>query len=168
MKRKYIKKAMLIVLVALLLFPPLCLIHSFRYPRIARSGYWHHPILLAKATIRCAFPGRGVSKTEVLTNARQIGGIDGFNINLLYLPDKPENDSSKNGKSMRNRVFGMIAKGWLETEEKLFWLASPKVHPQDGHGYTYVYEYKTGRLVCAEYLAEQLIQSYTPTPVKVN
>jgi hypothetical protein len=166
MKKKKVKIILSMAMVVLVSFMSLCLIHSFRYPPIARSGYWHHPILLAKATIRCAFPGRGVSKTEVLTNARQIGGIDGFNINLLYLPDKPKEDNSKDIKSMRNRVFSILAKGWLETEENLFWMASPKVHPQDGNGYTYVYEYKTGRLVCAEHLAEQLMQSYKPTPGK--
>ena len=50
-----------VALAALAVLLPSALVHeSLRYPRIARSGFWWHPDLLARALVRRHFPGPGV------------------------------------------------------------------------------------------------------------
>ena len=139
--KRYIRKA-LIAIIVVLLFLFVSFLDSFRYPRIARSAYWRSPGLLMKATISCLFPGKGVSKKNILINAKQLTGNDRFNMSLLYLPTLPKND-----KTIQARVFNSIAKTYAETNESLFWVVSPR----DSHNIddTLIYEYKTGRLACS-------------------
>ena len=135
-------EAVVVIFMILLLLPTMCFIDSFRYPRIARSAYWRRPTLLAKATITCLFPRKGISRKSVMAHAKQLRGKGDLNIRLLYLPPLPGND-----KTIQARVFHLIAKRFIRSEENLFWIVSPQDCPNDD---TLVYEYRTGRLVVCE------------------
>jgi len=133
------------VLAVPLLFPAVCFVDSLRYPRIARSAYWHHPNLLVRATAARLFPGKGVSKKAVIAHARQLGRMDNLNVRLLYLPDLPAYD-----KTIKARTFHMIVKRWGSSKEKLFWVVTPRRDCRNINDDKLAYEYRTGRLVCAK------------------
>jgi hypothetical protein len=140
-KRPIRKISIVICLCVLFMF--FIFIDSLRYPHIARSAYWLSPVLLTKATITCLFPGKGVASKTIRADAKKITGKDSFNISLLYLPALPRND-----KTIQARVFTLIAKTYIETNESLFWVVTPINNRNIDD--TLIYEYKTGRLVCRD------------------
>ncbi len=155
MTRKAKQIAVRAIIVFVLSVPVLiattCFIDSFNYPRIARSAYWRRPGLLIRATYHRLFPGKGVSAQVIAKHAEQFTKTSNLNINLLYLPDRPAND-----KTIKARVFCLIAKSYLSTNEDLFWLAVPRRLGRKNIDETVVYEYRTGKLICAEDYSAQL------------
>ena len=131
-----------VVLGPLLVFSVLCVCEAFRYPRIARSGYLRHPLLLAAATWSRVFPGEGVSKETVLAHAAGVYPDADLDACRVYLSDEPRND-----KCIRDRVFGMMSKRGVETEERLFWIVSAAPRSAAEENDWLVYEYRTGKLV---------------------
>ena len=128
-----------------LLLASVCFVDSLRYPRIARSAYWHHPNLLLRATSARLFPGKGIPKNAITAHARQLGRADDLNVKLLYLPDLPVYD-----KTIKARTFNMIVKRWGTSNEKLFWVVTPHRNGRNINDDKLAYEYRTGRLVCAK------------------
>ena len=144
-RRKVILKATLLAIAVPLLFvPALFFLDSLRYPRIARSAYWRHPKLLVKATLSCLFPPKGISKEMVAEHARKLGYCRDMDVRLLYLSDLPKHD-----KTIKARVFGLIAKRSVRSKEQLFWVVNKHSFLCKLTDDTMVYEYRTGRLVCA-------------------
>ncbi|MCK4293368.1 MAG: hypothetical protein KAY65_09240 [Planctomycetes bacterium] len=133
------------VLAVPLLLAAVCFVESLRYPRIARSAYWRRPNLLVRATAVRLFPGKGVSEEAVAAHAARLGYTDDVNVRLLYLPELPADD-----KTIKDRVFGLIRKERPDTDRRLFWIVTPYSHGNIINDHTLAYEYKTGRLVCAE------------------
>jgi hypothetical protein len=99
---------------------------------------------LIRATAARLFPGKGVSSNAVMAHARGLGRTDGLGIRLLYLPDLPADD-----KTIKARTFGIIEKAWAQSEEELFWIVTPHRNGRAVNDDILVYEYRTGRLVCA-------------------
>jgi len=128
------------VAVLVLSLPAICLLDALRYPRIVRSAYLRHPAWLAKATWRRATASGGVSSRTVLAQARQTYPNSKLRSALLHLWNGPDDD-----KSVRDRLFGLVAKGWMETDEELFWVVSKTGGTMDDW---LVYEYGSGKLVC--------------------
>jgi len=63
---------------------------------------------------------------------------------LLYLPDLPKGD-----KTIKERVFGLMTKTKVTSEEKLFWFVYPDGEPGGILGdKTAVFAYRTGVVVC--------------------
>ncbi|MHC4648769.1 MAG: hypothetical protein ACYTBJ_25205 [Planctomycetota bacterium] len=118
---------------------------ALRYPRIARSAYLRHPYLLAKATVGCLFPGKGVRRKEIAAHATELRPKDRLSIRLLYLPDLPAGD-----KSIKGRTLGTMQKTWAASDEELFWLVTPFRNGCVIGDDRLVYEYRTGRLICAK------------------
>jgi hypothetical protein len=138
-------KVVIVVLTVALSLAVVCFVDSLRYPRIARSAYWRHPHLLVRATSARLFPGKGVSKEAVVGHARRLGRIDDVDARLVYLSNRPTDD-----KTIKARVLGLIAKGWTPSKEQLFWLVTPYRNGRSINDDRLVYEYRTGRLICAK------------------
>ena len=143
-KQTKVKLAATLLAIAVLFVPVLFSLDSLRYPRIARSAYWRHPKLLVKATLSCLFPPKGIPKGVVAAHARQLGHCGAMDVRLLYLPNLPKHD-----KTIKARVFGLIAKGSVRSKEQLFWVVNKRSLVCKLDDDTLVYEYRTGRLVCA-------------------
>lgn len=138
-------RIVLVLLAVPVFLAAVCLLDSLRYPRIARSAYWRRPILLVRATLARLFPGKGVPKRTVLAHARQMGRRGDLGVRLLYLPDLPTDD-----KTIKARVFHLIAKSWGHSKEQLFWVVTPKRPGGRINDGSLAYEYRAGRLVCAQ------------------
>jgi hypothetical protein len=144
-KKIRFRRAVIVVLATVLLLALMCGVESLRYPRIARSAYWRHPHLLVRATAARLLARKGVSRAAVATHAKQLGRSDELNIRLLYLPDLPAKD-----KTIKARTLHLIEKGWGTSAETLFWMVTPHSNGRIINDDTLVYEYRTGRLVCAK------------------
>ena len=155
-RKSTLRRAAFFALVVPLLLVAVCIVDSFRYPRIARSAYWRRPGLLVRATAACLFPGKGISRRTVAGHAAQLGYTDDVNIRLLYLPELPAND-----KTIKDRVFGLIRKLHRDSDGPLFWIVTPHSRGDIINDHTLVYEYKTMRLVCAEEIEMSMIAEST-------
>ena len=110
-----------------------------RYPRIVRSGYFRHPYLLLLASFARIYPGKGVSKEEILASAKLIYPDSNLYSERIYLSDKPTND-----RSLRERYFSTACKTQVLTDEKIFYVVYKVNGYNDG---ILLYEYRTGKLV---------------------
>jgi hypothetical protein len=123
-----------------------CFVDSLRYPKIARSAYWKRPQVLAKATFSRIFHRRGTKRSDIVQKAHNCGAQGSLDTQMFYLPDYPDDD-----KTIKARVFGLIAKTHAPTDENLFWIVRPQNRRSDLPDETLVFEYRTGRLVCPVY-----------------
>lgn len=130
------------VATAALLLGVLCLSEVVRYPRIARSAYMRHPLLLLAAGWSRFFPGSGTPETVVLADAARVYPGTRLHTYRFYLSDQPRDD-----RSIRDRVFSLIRKSTPRTDERIFWIVSASLKFNVVQDDWLVYEYRTGSLV---------------------
>ena len=127
---------------AAVLLVALCVSEVIRYPRIARSAYLRHPLLLIAAGWSRLLPGSGATEAVVLANAGRVYPGAKLYAYRFYLSDRPRDD-----RSIRDRVFSLIRKGIPQTDERVFWIVSASTKFSTVHDDWLVYEFRTGKLV---------------------
>jgi len=130
------------VAAAAVLLGGLCLSEVVRYPRIARSAYLRHPLLLVAAGWSRLFPGSVTAEAVVLADAARVYPGATLYAYRFYLSDRPRDD-----RNIRDRIFSLIRKSTPRTDERIFWIVSASAKFGVVQDDWLVYEYKTGRLV---------------------
>ena len=149
----FIRKVVLSLTAIVFVLAAICFFDSLRYPRIVRSAYWRHPLLLVRATAAFICARNGIGREQIRKQASWSGCTEQLRIQLLYLPEAPDDD-----KTIRDRLFGLIVKISRKTDEELFWLVTPLRNGSEIADERLVFEYRTGRLVCSQELSDFLSQ----------